>query len=268
MKKLLLYPLLALYSLCTFGQNPKEQTVLLWGTSYSDYPEYLNGKVKEIHQNCYWVKRNGEKGKLLTLKEHQDSSFMQDFHAIFNEQGKLLRFDYLGDNNTIQWSHVNEFKDEKVTRENWVWNDTVKGFSIFHYDEDAHVTDIPMYKTNPEAEYGLLDLKHDSKGNMTQMNAYDDKKQFQGRVDYIWNNENRVAEMLWYTPTDSLTQKSNITYNDHGFFEKVAFNDIKAGKETSWSATYAYDEKGNWTKTIWHKNKRPIFYVERTYTYF
>ena len=53
MKKAILFSLAALFLLggCS-QQKSKDVTILSWSTQYSDYPEVLNGKVKEIKKNC------------------------------------------------------------------------------------------------------------------------------------------------------------------------------------------------------------------------
>ena len=140
---------------------------------YSGTPQTLNGKVKEIKSNIYWcVEKNGklEEGTLLTLKEHNDSGIIQDFKASYNEHGTLLRCDFLGDNSKIDWSHVNELKGDRVTKENWLRNDSSIGFALFNYNEKGYIIDVPMHpnKLTDSSAASRLVIITDDKGNMTR----------------------------------------------------------------------------------------------------
>ena len=82
--KTILVILILVYALTTdlHSQQPKDVTILNWSCAYTDFPECLNGRIKEIHCHTYWaVQKNGqtEKGALLTEKEHQDNSIFYDY---------------------------------------------------------------------------------------------------------------------------------------------------------------------------------------------
>ncbi len=272
MKKVILFSLLLFFLLSGFSQQKsKEVTILCWGTDYSSYPEVLNGKVKEIMSNSYWaVEKNGqvEKGALLTLKDHNDQSFLSDFHAFYNNSGVLLRHDYLGDNSKVQWSHVNEITNSRVTKENWVRNDSVIGYALFHYNKNGFITDIPMHSTVPDSSNGKLVLTCDENGNMTKMLYYNSRNIFISRSEFKWNKAGRMIHAEDFLANDSLQSKLEIVYNDHGFYDQIKFQDAKGKITFDCSVSYKYDEKGNWIKAVWSKTGKPWIIVERTYKYF
>jgi len=272
MKKVILLFLSCFYLLSGFSQQKsKDVTILCWGTDYSSYPEFLNGKVKEIINNSYWaIEKNGqvEKGALLTLKDHNDQSLLSDFHAFYNNSGVLLRHDYLGDNSKIQWSHVNEITTGRVTKENWVRNDSVIGYALFHYNKNGFITDVPMHSSVPDSSNGKLVLTCDEKGHMTKMLYFNSRDILLNRSEYKWNEAGRMIHSEDFMANDSLQSKLDIVYNDHGFYDQIKYLDGKGKIIFEGSVSYKYDEKGNWIKAVWSKAGKPWIIVERTYKYF
>jgi hypothetical protein len=47
---------------------------------------------------------------MLTMKDNRDSGMMSGLHVIFDDSGKLIRCDYYGDNQKVDWSIANDFK--------------------------------------------------------------------------------------------------------------------------------------------------------------
>jgi len=271
MKKAILLSLALLFLLAGCStKKSKVVTILCWGTQYSDYPEVLNGSVKEIKTNSYWaVENNGqiEKGAMLTLKEHNNNGLMQDFHAFYDVSGVLLKHDFLGDNSQVQWSHVNEIKNGRVTKENWVRNDSIIGYALFNYNGNGFITDIPMRSSLPDSSNGKLVLTCDEKGNMTQMKVFNSRDIFTSRTEYKWNEAGKMTQEETFMANDSLQSKIEITYNDHGFFDKVKVYN-KGEIVFDGSSSYTYDQKGNWIKAVWNKTAKPWIIDERTYVYY
>lgn len=250
-------------------QKSRDVTILSWGTQYSDYPETLNGKVKEVVQNTYWaVDSAGKtvKGALLTLKNYQDSGIMTGFHAFYNDSGVLLRYDFFGDNSRVNWSHINEIENGRVVKEKWVRNDTVGGYALFNYNDKGFVENIPMFVA--DTSYANLALTNDEKGHMIAMRATNSKDVLTNRFDYKLNADGKTIEKDEYLPNDSLVSKILLKYNDHGFMDNIMLYN-KAGKLTiEASGVYTYDNKGNWIRTIWIVNGKPMYVDERSYVYY
>ena len=266
--------ILALASALTTGlhsQTPKDLTVLNWSTAYTDFPEYLNGKIKELHHHFYWaIQKNGqiEKGTLLTEKEHQDNSIYYDFQLFFDPSGNLLRSDYIGDNSAVVFSYLNEFRNNKQLKEIWVNNNTtVSGEASFNYNENGLLKDVIMTWIAPDST-GKLAILTDAKGNRTQMKIFDSHNVYTSRTDYLWDENNHVDQIISYSAKDQLVNKMELTYNDHGFIKTLKQYDADGKILFDTAGDYTYDNKGNWLTCVWSVSGKPKFLCERTYLYY
>jgi len=205
---------------------------------------------------------------MLTLKEHNDSSFMQDFHTFYNDSGVLLKNDYLGDNSQILISFVTELENGRVKKENWVRNDSIIGFALFNYNDNGFITDIPLRSSMPDSSNGKLVLTCDEKGNMTQMKVFNSRDILTNRSAYKWNELGKMTQVEYFMANDSLQSKLEITYNDHGFFDQITAYDGNGKITFDASVSYTYDEKGNWIKAAYTKTGKPWIIDERTYVYY
>lgn len=158
--------------------------------------------------------------------------------------------------------------DSRVTKENWVRNDSLIGYALFHYNKNGFITDIPLYSTVPDSSNGKLVLTCDENGNMTKMLNYNSRNIFTYRSEFKWNKPGRMIHAEYFQANDSLQSKLDIVYNDHGFFDQIKFHDAKDKITFDGSVSYKYDEKGNWIKAVWSKTGKPWIIVERTYKYF
>ena len=256
------------------SQQPKAVTILNWSCAYTDFPEYLNGKIKELHCHTYWaVQKNGqtEMGALLTEKEHQDNSIYYDFQLFFDASGNLLRSDYLGDNSAIVFSYLNEFRNNKQIKEIWVNNNTnVSGEALFNYNENGLLKDVIMTWISPDSTRKLV-ISNDLKGNMTQMKIYDSHNKpyvYAGKTDYVWDENNHVVQVISYSAKDQLMSKMELTYNDHGFIKTMKPSDANGKILFDAACDYTYDDKGNWLTGVWSVSGKPKFFIERTYLYY
>jgi hypothetical protein len=254
------------------SQKKTETTLLKWGTGYNSNPEFLNGKVKEVIQNSFWATvKDGkvEKGAMLTMKNNQDSGMLSGFHALFDDSGKLIRCDYFGDNQKVDWSIANDFKDGKVEKENWIRNDTVFSHSYFHYDTQGFIDSISMINVRADSNNIFLVLTNDEKGNIIRTNVLDSK----GLLSNYWlstfDDGGRVTKLANYVAKNDTIQGQQIyTYNDHGFCDSFKLIDKKNKIVASLTGVLTYDDKGNWTKVVWSKNGKPWEIDERSYIYF
>ncbi len=251
------------------NKKSNDVTVLGWGTQYSDFPETLKGKVKEVVQNTYWAVDSAGKtvnGALLTQKEYQDSGLMSGFHAFYNDSGVPLRHEYFGDNSQVNWSHVNEIANGRVVKEKWVSHDTVGGYALFNYNDKGFVDNIPMLFA--DTIYGKLILTNDDKGHTIGMKVYNSKDVFTNRVSYTLNPEGKTIEVDHYLPNDLLVSKLLLSYNDHGGFDNVKICSKTGNIKTEASGIYTYDDKGNWIRSVWTVNGKPMYIDERSYVYY
>lgn len=270
MKKFVFLFIAAVFLIAGCGpQKSSDVTVLAWGTQYSDFPETLKGKVKEVIQNTYWaVDSAGKtvKGALLTQKEYQDSELMSCFHAFYKDSGVLLRHDYFGDNSQVNWSHINEPANGRVVKEKWVRHDTAIGYALFNYNDKGFIDNIPMF--DADTSYMKLILTNDEKGHMIQMKVYNSKDVYIQRIDYKMNAEGKTTEIGSYLPKDSLVSKLLLTYNDHGFFDKIRIYNKTGNLKAEVSSVCTYDDKCNWIRAVWTVNGKPMVIDERTYVYY
>jgi hypothetical protein len=254
------------------SQKKTETTVLKWGTGYSGTPEFLNGKVKEVTQNSFWATvKDGkiEKGPMLTMKNTQDSGMLSGFRAIYDNSGKLIRCDYFGDNQKVDWSIVNDFKDDRVVKENWIRNDTVFANSYFSYSDKGFIDSIRMVNALADTTNQILILTNDEKGNFTRMDVVSSKGLPFNYGLYTVNNDGRVTKFTGYLPkNDTIQFQQFYTYNDHGFMDSYKTVDKKNKVVVALTGILKYDDKGNWIQTLWSKNGKPWEIDERSYIYF
>jgi hypothetical protein len=272
MKAILL--ILVLTSALTMGlysQQPKDVIILEHSTAYADFPECLNGKIKELHHHSYWaVQKNGqiEKGALLTEKEHQDNSLYYDFQLFFDPAGNLLRSDYIGDNSAVVFSYLNEFRNNKQVKEICVTNNTkVSAEALFNYDENGFLKEILMTWISPDST-GKLAILTDTKGNKTQIKSFDSHNDYTGRADYLWDENNHVVQIISYSAKDQFVNKIELNYNDHGFIKTSKVYDANGKIQFDINGDYTYDNKSNWLTCVWSVSGKPKFLCERTYLYY
>ena len=254
------------------SQKKTETTVLSWGTPYTNTPEFLNGNLKEVTQNSFWaVMKDGkvEKGALLTKKDNRDSGMMAGFHALFNDSGKLIRCDLYGDNQKVDWSIVNDFNNGRVEKENWIRNDTVFSNALFRYNDKGLIDSIRNINPLTDTTKSILVFTTDEKGNYVRMDAFDSK----GRPTFYGlatvDAGGRVTKLSFYqAKNDSLQQQQEYTYNEKGFCESYKSFDKNDKLIITLTGEYAYDDKGNWVKTVWSKNGKVWEIDERSYIYF
>jgi hypothetical protein len=272
MRKLITAMLVVMLVFSGCSQKKTETTVLKWGTGYNSSPEFLNGKVKEVIQNSFWATvKDGkvEKGALLTKKDNQDSAMLSGFHALFDDSGKLIRCDYFGDNQKIDWSIANDFKDGRVDKENWIRKDTVFANSYFQYDDKGFIDSIRMVNALADTTDLILVLTNDEKGNFKRMDVIDSKGHLLNYALFTVNEDGRVTEINNYlAKNDTIQGKLLYTYNDHGFFDSYKSFGKNNKLIANMTGTYTYDDKGNWIRTVWSKNGQPWEIDERSYIYY
>jgi hypothetical protein len=203
------------------------------------------------------------------MKDNRDSGIMSGFHAIFDNSGRLIRCDYFGDNQKIDWSIANDFKDGRVDKENWIRNDTVFSNSFFRYDDKEFIDSIRVVNALADTANVLLVLTNDAKGNYTRMDVFDSKGHLSNYQLYTLNDGGRVTKQAGYVAkNDTLQWQQIYTYNDRGFCDSFKAFDKNNKLIVTVTGEYTYDDKGNWIRAVWSKNGRPWGINERSYIYF
>jgi hypothetical protein len=272
MRKLISTTLVVMLVFSGCSQKNTKTTVLQWGTDYSNTPEFLKGNIKEVTQNTFWaVEKDGkiEKGALLTMKNNRDSGVLSGFHAIFDNSGKLISCDYFGDNQKINWSIANDFKDGKVAKENWIRNDTVFAKSFFSFDDKGFIDSIRMMNALADTLNALLVLTNDERGNFTRMDNFNSKGHLSNYGLFTIDEAGRVTKAAWYLPkNDTIQGQQFYAYNDHGFCDSFKAFDKTNKLVIAVTGALTYDDKGNWTRVVWSKNGKPWVMDERSYIYY
>jgi hypothetical protein len=272
MRKLISTSLVVMLVFSGCSHKKTDTTVLTWGTDYSQTPEYLNGRVKEVIQNSYWaIVKDGkvENGALLTMKNNLDSGVLSGFHALYGDSGKLIRCDYYGDNQKVNWSIATEIKDGRVVKENWIRNDTVFANSYFHHDNKGFIDSIRMVNALADTTNAFLVLTNDEKGNYTRMDVLNSKRIPANYSLRTLDDRGRVTKTVNYlAKNDTIQGQSIFAYNDHGFCDSFTLIDKKNKPVVILTATSTYDDKGNWTRMVWSKNGKPWGIDERSYIYY
>ena len=134
MKKLTFTIAIFLCASIVFAQEKKEKMLLNIFSSHLENPEYIYGKVKEIHyQPFHFTDENGKvvKGEPYKLSESSNVTLWQPWSYYYNEPGQLVKMS-LKDDNGILWTGVVHHANNRIENIYWLRGDTL----FFSWDYD------------------------------------------------------------------------------------------------------------------------------------
>jgi hypothetical protein len=239
----------------SFGiaQQPKGKIQIGVGTWHWENPDYLNGKVKEIHYASFNViEKNGELVKVNPVKYSDMRLWEMQPHTIyFNEAGDILK-EYRVINNV---GYVGIFHSEngKIKSIYWLRNDTLVGRQDFLYKGNAE-TEIQNRRIDNNGLMGKEVFNFNDKGFLTQHTTYNSKGKVTGVLKHELNPDGRMIRRTQTDTTGNITYDyDKYKYNDQG--EQISIHrNVHRGEKVDVTSTlrttYKYDEKNNWILKI------------------
>jgi hypothetical protein len=254
------------------SQKSREKTTLGDLTPWQDYPELLNGNVKEVQELNYWaVDQNGvvEKGNLITTKERDSIGWSYDFTAQFNEAGQVLKSSTLDENGKILSSWVVTIDSGKYTAADYTWKDTIRNHAKIVQDEKGNIVEALMYKPGNDTLQGRYVNTYDEAGNRVLSQWMNIKGEKGGYQASTWDANHHKLEVKFFNKKDSLTLSYVMTYDEKGFMNsQKVYNGKQELKGDMTMTSKDFDEKGNYLQTVTYKDGKPYILTVRTYTYY
>ncbi len=273
MKKLVFILLsFALITTACKKQKPAEYTVLGRYTPYENFPEKLVGKVEKITEINYWAIPRGDtytRGDRLTIKDRDSLNWTNDFEAVYDNSGELVRCIFLDENN-LTYRLRELFKENNLTASlKYTRDDTLRYIDKITYNADGDISEISNFSASPDSllskgkfiyspkkdtiteywsnyrgdPYGKVIEIYNAEGQFIRKEAYDEKGDFAGAVEVRYNDKGKISSLTSYNKDTSIFSTDEMTYE--------------------------YDTKGNWIKAIVKDSPSgKVVCAERTYSYF
>jgi hypothetical protein len=272
MKKL--FFLLALVLLAAVGcqeKKPADYTRLGDFTPYQTYMEKLNGKVETVAEKGYSAIPEGDtyiKGARITKHELDSIGYTYDYKAIFDIDGDPISCTTYDENDNVidKWSLSKE--NNVLARAEFSKNDTVRYYLRITCDEKGN----PVMFEGYNAIADTLDMKAELTGSDINdtllVHYYSPRGEPGGKAFLVYNEQGQLTNS-WNIRKDGTAGSSyTLVYNDKGFNSEATFFDKDKNITSTQSASYEYDERGNWIKVICKDKRGFAFISERVYTYF
>ena len=234
-------------------------------------PEQLNGKVKMVTEQNFWAvldKGRYVKGAPITPAWKEKIGWTTDFRILFNEQGQLLKCDYLAETGAAWGSWVVTIDEGVPTLATWQENDSVKITVVVKTNKDQNIIETQNYTGTTKNMVARNEWVYAEKDKFIKTLFFDPQGKLIKNYRYTWDKDNRITAIESYSGADSLKGKYFIEYNKRGFSKKQERQTASGAIVKSVSVTYEYDESLNWTKAVYIENGKPIIIAERYYEYF
>jgi len=224
-----------------------------------------------VTEQNYWTtldKGRYVKGAPISLAWKEKIGWTTDFRIIFNEQGQLLKCDYLAETGAAWGGWVITIVDGTPTLATWQENDSLKITVVIKTDADHNIVETQNYAGTTKNLLSRNEWVYSEKDKFIKTLFYDSQGKLTKNYRYLWDKNNRITQVESYGGADSLKGKYFIEYNKKGFSQKQERKTASGAIVKSVSVTYEYDEALNWTKAMYIENGKPIIIAERYYEYF
>jgi hypothetical protein len=262
MKKIIFLSLIISLIIGGWSNNkPLEKTVLGMWTDYYLIPNTLKGNVKEVKELNYWaIEKEGKitKGELMTKKDLDSVGSTPNLIAYFDDKGTLTRYNLLDKENVIQ-SNIGTIENGKCTRWDYKLKDSTFYYIIPEYDNMGYLIGGTGYRPIVDTLVNKLVLTHDSKGNYTKFEYFNNKKQKTGYHVCSLDEKGNYIVAKYFNKSDSLTFTLTTIYDINGsiikqktFNERTKstgiwdYNDLKLDVHGNCIETYANIDNGKY----------------------
>ena len=238
-------------------------------TPYAIFPEFLNGKVKEvIEKNYQGIEKDGKmiKGERLTKEARDTIKWSNDFRVNFDENGTLLECVKIDENDEIIDKQTLTVEEGKILKGLYTKNDTLRNYSMLLYDDAGQILKIEQYRMPADTIIWSVQFITDELGNVREWQFLDTGGNPTTKYIFTVDQAGSRTGYKYYNSEGELAFEERFTYNDKGSMVKqVMIN--KAGEETVSEYEYEYDEMNNWVKVTGYSEHYPVV-SERTITYY
>jgi len=252
-----------------FAQEKNEKMLLNFLTSHEENPEYVYGKIKEIHyQSFHITDENGKivKGKPFTMAESENVPLRQPWSYFYNESGQLVKKSLRDDNGIIYIGVVHHAKD-RIEKVYWLKEDTLMGSDSYSYLKKRNIE--KQWKSIQNNDFlGKEIYEMDKNGFLVKSSGQDKDGKVGVVMEYTRNPDGTTKTYKVFSENGEVRHYyDNYKYNDHGLFESCQFKllNSKEPEYPGMNSEYEYDEHGNWSKNIargWMMIERKIVYYE------
>jgi hypothetical protein len=259
----------AVFFLCISAGSAQEKRLLVKGEPGKDNPEYVYGKVKEIHNQAFHITdENGKivKGKPFTFAEAQNVELRQPLSYYYNQLGHLIKMSAIDDNGN-KWIVVVHNVNNRIENLYWLKNDTLISMADYVYLNNGNI-EVQGKNIQTNVLGGKTVYQFDSKGFLVRRTSYNNTGSVSFDMEFTRNSDGTLKSYKGLNREGKIQYfYDNNTYNDHGLQESY-FMKILGGEEVNRQGEkieYEYDDHGNWIKRIsrgWMMIERKIVYYE------
>lgn len=238
-------------------------------SSHMEYPEYVYGKVKEIHYQAFHVtEENGKfvKGKPFTWADSENVALRQPWSYYYNQTGQLVK-KAAKDGNGIQWTGVVHNANNRIEKIYWLKMDTLMGSDNFTYLENGNIEQYWKSAQNDES-FGKTIFQLDKDGYLTKFTGQDKEGKTVWTSEYTRNSDGTTSIYKGIDGNGKTMHLYNdFKYNEKGLWESYHI-ELLGGKEVNFpeggKVEYEYDKNGNWIKS----NAYNWMIIERRFVYY
>lgn len=270
MKKTLLLIVLTIAIVGCQKKEPKEFTILGFGTPYIFVPEFMKGKVKEVKEVLYTTKElDGQvvKNNLCSWKLLDSLGFSHSFSAQFDENGIITKFGYLEENGIVPEYWTTTIQNGLVTQMDHFSKGKQDYYLKFHHNKNKCIEEILSFRPVVDTLLGKWLVTNNNKCQYTKFEYFNYKNIRTGSEEMERNEMGRIIKRNYLNKKDSITYTENNTYTDLGFCDSQS-SFAKGKNGTKWTYKYTFEGNGNWANAIISKDGTPILFVERNYIYY
>ncbi len=226
----------------------------------------INGKVKDLREETYFVMVDTAGNETLFLKEES--------HSVYDKQGRLKQLELFNNNNlptsktrykygsngkpsecqtvnlkvkktqttTYLYDRNGFLVSDRTRFERGLWSKTV-------YENSKQGLKVKQTGSNSGNDIVVVwNYKYDDSGNMTESSSDNGF----GTL-YKYDDKNRLVEESNYTPRGT-SNRSEYAYDDFGNVTERKYYDAKDNLIVTMVFEYTYDSKNNWTECATTEN--------------
>ena len=123
------------------AQEKNEKMLLNLFTCHEENPEFIYGKIQEIHYQSYHITdENGKivKGKPFTMAESENVALRQPWSDYYNEFGQLVQTKLRESSDRI-WIGVVHNQNDRIEKIYWLRDDTLREYQEYNYLKNGNI---------------------------------------------------------------------------------------------------------------------------------
>lgn len=251
--------------------NKNEKTALQFLTPYVNFPEYLNGRIKQVHESNYWAvieNKKWVKGEVLSRAERDSLGWSNDFTAQYDESGIISRVDNILFEGEVR-SFVTKTENGLLKKATYVKGGENSVYMMLNHNEKGHIVSSKRFREKVDTLLSYYTFETNEDGCITSSKLYNYKGELSFSYELNLNDENLTESMKTYSADDSLMQDYRMMYNKKGFYSKTlilnGLNQIRRNLEVKYTK---YDRKGNWLSAWVYDDGKPMVITKREYEYY